>query len=433
MILRYRTSLQEDLRKYDPINLHFEYLQLISMYYAKRDEEGNIDKCIHICLKDIALYPLFKQAYIKDDINNLKVSQSFREVGSKEHNELQSRIDNYQYPILSVPSFKRLAIIYEQQNKLNEAIEVCEKAISYSLDDGTKGGFEGRIEKLNRKITNPPAPARKKTPSNDNIKKNKLKMNAALQVVGKTRADDKDGFLVTFSKSSSNNFERALHLAKQSDEYEETEQNGNIIYQAYYKPENHLRFILLYELISNWKSTFVFKNGIIIDRKNISQINYCYGDKLRSADNNFCFGASMFTANPLGCHRLMIHESQKPWYKWIKGESDKYIFIDKEGMKEQIDQKAQTFKICPSFNYDNIIDNLNNLPNKIDKESDLYKKLYHSDPDGVLTVTVNINDMNNKQTNKSPKKQIKGNTGCGTLIALIPLTFIISIVSKMLM
>lgn len=45
----------------------------------------------------------------------------------------------------------QLTIIYEKDEKLQEAIDVCNFAIKHGLMDGTKGGFEGRIKKLEKK------------------------------------------------------------------------------------------------------------------------------------------------------------------------------------------------------------------------------------------------------------------------------------------
>jgi hypothetical protein len=53
-----------------------------------------------------------------------------------------------------VPSFKRLAIIFESEKKYNEAIKVSKLALKYGLSDGTKGGYEGRINKLQEKTAN---------------------------------------------------------------------------------------------------------------------------------------------------------------------------------------------------------------------------------------------------------------------------------------
>ena len=124
---------------------------------------------------------------------------------------------------------------------------------------------------------------------------------------------------ISFGKSTSKNFSKALFLAKNSDRYvEDVDSEENAIYQAFFLEKNFLEFMRLYKLVGNWKSTFVFINGEIIDNKSLGKINICYGDKLKFNDPNFCFGASEWTSNPFGCHRLMLTPSQTPW--WSFGE-----------------------------------------------------------------------------------------------------------------
>ncbi|PGK51352.1 hypothetical protein CN918_26540 [Priestia megaterium] len=102
----------------EPMALHSIYNLLIDMFYKQRGEDNTmIDKCIRICRKDMKLAP-----HITTDKQE-------------------------------IPSFKRLAIILESQGDLSGAIEVSKMALQYGLDDGTKGGFQGRIEKLSAKST----------------------------------------------------------------------------------------------------------------------------------------------------------------------------------------------------------------------------------------------------------------------------------------
>jgi len=51
-----------------------------------------------------------------------------------------------------IPAFQRLAIILEKRGDIPEAIAVCQQALLLGLDDGTKAGFAGRMEKLSRKL-----------------------------------------------------------------------------------------------------------------------------------------------------------------------------------------------------------------------------------------------------------------------------------------
>jgi len=99
---------------------HFTYNELIDVYYKQRDDrEDAIKKCIQYCKKDIEIADEFVD--------------EFGEVPR-------------------IPSFKRLAIIYERQERYAEAIAVCDQALEIGTTDGTKGGFEGRKDRLRKKL-----------------------------------------------------------------------------------------------------------------------------------------------------------------------------------------------------------------------------------------------------------------------------------------
>lgn len=47
-------------------------------------------------------------------------------------------------------AFKVMAIALDEDERYDEAVAICEKALSLGLEDGTKTGFEGRIARLTR-------------------------------------------------------------------------------------------------------------------------------------------------------------------------------------------------------------------------------------------------------------------------------------------
>lgn len=95
---------------------HLLRQNLAETYYSN----GDLELCEQECLRDIAEI---------DDYINERVMRKAK-----------------------IYTFKRLAILYEKQGRIAEAIAVSEKALSYGQHDGTKGGYEKRIEKLRRKI-----------------------------------------------------------------------------------------------------------------------------------------------------------------------------------------------------------------------------------------------------------------------------------------
>jgi len=163
--------------------------------------------------------------------------------------------------------------------------------------------------------------------------------------------------MVSFGKTTSNNYEKAIYLAKNSPKYEEIiDKNGNPTHTATYSSskEDFLDFIVLYDIVANWKSTAFIINGELIDKKTIGKIKYCYGDKCRSVKSDFCYGASYMTANPFGCHRLQISAANNPWWSYYKKVGSHYE-LDRDSMLERIYLAADIFKHCPDFNLDNII------------------------------------------------------------------------------
>lgn len=108
----------------NPIDRHFVYNFLIDLYYKLREKrEDALEKCVYYCKEDIKRLPEFLKIY------------------KKEYGDLPQ-----------CPSIIQLAIIYEKNGKLQEAIGLCNLAIKSELKNGTKIGFQGRLERLDKKI-----------------------------------------------------------------------------------------------------------------------------------------------------------------------------------------------------------------------------------------------------------------------------------------
>ena len=107
------------------VDKHF-YLQIVAeSFYKERETNPNaIDICIECCKRDIDLFPRYRKA-----------------------------LEREMSVLPRITTFQRLAIIYEKQGQIDEAIKICKKALKYKLRESTKGGYEGRIEKLEKKRT----------------------------------------------------------------------------------------------------------------------------------------------------------------------------------------------------------------------------------------------------------------------------------------
>lgn len=118
-----KESIENNGKNY--IDLHFTYNRYIEIYYKKRDiDKKAIEKCVEYCIKDINILPHF-------------LKQWLQEMGP---------------PLPRIPSVDRLRIIYEKQGRYEEAIRICELALKYGLEDNSKHGYKGHIERLKKKL-----------------------------------------------------------------------------------------------------------------------------------------------------------------------------------------------------------------------------------------------------------------------------------------
>lgn len=173
--------------------------------------------------------------------------------------------------------------------------------------------------------------------------------------------------ILSFGHSRSSNLDRALALAHTADTFSESEYNSKAIYQATFtaKRKSFLKYLKLYDIVGNWKSSTVFVNDKAVDRKIIGRVNYCYGDCCRSGNKSFCYGASFMTKNPFGCHRLQISAHNNPWHSFYKRAENGTFRLDRKSMKNQIDNYALIYSICPVFSYEQIMSVFHSFPDII--------------------------------------------------------------------
>ncbi|MCM0627217.1 tetratricopeptide repeat protein [Lysinibacillus sp. OL1_EC] len=111
--LRKRVLIEAIKRATNSVDKHFPRTKLAEMAY----KAGDFDECERYCL---------------DVINEL---------------------DLIAFKGARVVAFSRLAIMYEKQGRIQDALNISEQALKIGQHDNTKGGYEGRIEKLKRKAS----------------------------------------------------------------------------------------------------------------------------------------------------------------------------------------------------------------------------------------------------------------------------------------
>jgi hypothetical protein len=138
-------------RELDKTGLHFIYNNLIDLCYKRRTKNDIwLNKYTKYYKRDIELFPAFKNAYIENQREFLNKLANNKFTSPKEREQLLIEAANPRFD-LHIPSFERLCIIYEKQKKYQKALEICELALSYGLNDKTEGGFLGRIERIKKK------------------------------------------------------------------------------------------------------------------------------------------------------------------------------------------------------------------------------------------------------------------------------------------
>lgn len=119
-IIEYCDKIYESSK---PIDKHFYLIAAADCYYKQRDtRQGAFELAEQYHLKDVKLFPQYEKPMLEM-------------FGS----------------IPRIPSFQQLAIMYEKTERYQEAIGICRLALEYGLRDNTKGGFEGRLAKLQKK------------------------------------------------------------------------------------------------------------------------------------------------------------------------------------------------------------------------------------------------------------------------------------------
>lgn len=131
--------------KRNPVNRHFTYINLQNFYYKYRTlDEKYLDKCIEFCLLDLNSLSEMQEAYISEEIKRAKQLASFH--GPKYLKEETAKIKEKGF-IGNIPAFKRLTIIYEKQGKIDESIDICNRAIEYGQSTQEFEDLKSKLEK----------------------------------------------------------------------------------------------------------------------------------------------------------------------------------------------------------------------------------------------------------------------------------------------
>ena len=109
----------------DPLERHKIYTRGIELAYGKKNEADPAmrQKAKSFALDYVREFPLMKDA-----------------------------VFTYLAGSRYISVFKELAILYEEEQELDKALSLCNQARLLGLEDGTKTGYQGRIDRLKKKF-----------------------------------------------------------------------------------------------------------------------------------------------------------------------------------------------------------------------------------------------------------------------------------------
>lgn len=154
----------------DVSSKHFSLMGIVDLLYKQRNNNpAAISRCIDYCLLDIEIAEEFINAWKEEEIA-LKIITG--EISGKQKNlwfegiekgendvqilkrlgfDIENRAKNTEFNLPSYPSFTRLAIIYEKQERYLEAIDICELAERLGLSESNTKKYSDRIQHLTKK------------------------------------------------------------------------------------------------------------------------------------------------------------------------------------------------------------------------------------------------------------------------------------------
>lgn len=105
------------------IDKHFLLMGIVKQAYKERSNPDMAELCASVAEKHLAKFPEIAPA-LKTDMGGF---------------------------LPRVTTFQDYATLLSEKGEFQRAIEVCEEALRYGLNDNTKSGFEGRIERIKKK------------------------------------------------------------------------------------------------------------------------------------------------------------------------------------------------------------------------------------------------------------------------------------------
>jgi len=195
---------------------------------------------------------------------------------------------------------------------------------------------------------------------------------------------------ISFGRSSSPNFEKAVKIASSLPGYNLEGEGKGSRHKITFKIDSHLlgnwdKIGKLIDIVKSWKSFVLSLDGMSIPHwdfvNTVSAIYRCYQEKvMHKLDDGYCCGrlgltseSEFFGCRHIGGVQLVGHAHYTrtvtpPWYKFGSLSDDlSYYAMDKASIEERLVNSAGRglCKFCPAFDIDRVKSVIDTLPDKI--------------------------------------------------------------------
>lgn len=103
--------------------------------------------------RNILLYSIVIDTYkLRKDEEYKNLCLKFSKLHLQEFPELVLKLRRSPDKQLGIPTFQYYSMLLTESGQYEEAINVCEMAINYNVVDNTKGGYQGRIDRIKKKM-----------------------------------------------------------------------------------------------------------------------------------------------------------------------------------------------------------------------------------------------------------------------------------------
>lgn len=179
---------------------------------------------------------------------------------------------------------------------------------------------------------------------------------------------------ITFGKSSSPNYVRAVDICKNIPTYTESKEGANIRHEVTLPLTEADLISNLYNLVGSWKSSQMLLDGRASTKKDLTYFGVgCYRSRQKAFEKNkYCFGEHDYELNIWGCKRLNMpmNEWGGGWLEYGSFDKQGIWHFDKARIRHDLELAIKENELCPILNSEHIIETLEKLPDSINPKTD---------------------------------------------------------------